>query len=64
MDCYFNENYRSSSVMLSTAIVCDLLYKLRELKDIHNDKAANEILEEISELQKKILQIQNGKLCL
>lgn len=52
MDCYFNENYRSSSVMLWTVVVCDLLYKLRELKDIYNDKAAGEILEEISTLQK------------
>jgi len=34
---YRNGNYRSAVVMLWTTVVCDLIYKLQTLRDIHND---------------------------
>ena len=37
-------NYRSATVMLWTVVVCDLLYKLQELRDLHNDTIATRIL--------------------
>lgn len=57
---YFNEvyqtfvsgNYRSSTVMLYSVLICDLVYKLRDLRDIYNDSKAKKIIEEIEALQK------------
>lgn len=49
---YFNGNYRSSLVMLWTVVICDLVYKLQYLKDIHNDAKAIAILDEMVEFQK------------
>lgn len=57
---YFNEvyqtfvsgNYRSSTVMLYSVLICDLVYKLRDLRDIYGDSKAKKILEEIDALQK------------
>ena len=40
-------NYRSAIVMLYSAAVCDILFKLQELKDMYNDTVATEILEEV-----------------
>lgn len=40
-------NYRSATVMLYSVAICDLLFKLQELKDMYNDTVANEILQEI-----------------
>lgn len=45
--CYANRCYRSSMVMLWSVIVCDLLFKLQELKEIYSDDAAQKILIEI-----------------
>lgn len=42
-----NGNFRSSIVMLYSLVICDLLYKLIELKDIYDDKAATEMLRKI-----------------
>lgn len=53
MNSYFNGNYRSATVMLWTVIICDLIYKLQFLRDIHNDSQATNILKEISDLQNK-----------
>ncbi|EMC9464671.1 hypothetical protein [Pseudomonas aeruginosa] len=50
---YFNGNYRSSVVMLWTVVICDLVYKLQYLKDIHNDEKATTILDEMVEFQAK-----------
>lgn len=50
---YFNGNYRSSVVMLWTVVICDLVYKLQYLKDIHNDDKATTILDEMVEFQAK-----------
>lgn len=49
---YFNGNYRSSLVMLWTVVICDLVYKLQYLKDIHNDTKAITILDEMVDFQK------------
>lgn len=45
---YDNGNYRSAMVMLYSTIVCDLMLKLRELRDEFNDAKAAKILEEIN----------------
>ena len=50
---YYGESYRSAVVMLYSIVVADLLYKIEELKEIYNDNGAIEILEEITELQKR-----------
>ena len=45
---YDNGNYRSAIVMLYSLVVCDLLFKLQELKDMYNDTIAENILLEIN----------------
>jgi hypothetical protein len=50
---YFNSNYRSAVVMLWTVVICDLVYKLQYLKDIHNDEKAIAILDEMKDFQAK-----------
>lgn len=40
-------NYRSATVMLYSVAVCDMLFKLQELKDMYNDTIAAEILAEV-----------------
>lgn len=44
---YANGNYRSAVVMLYSVVICDLLFKLQELKDMYNDTTAVEILSQI-----------------
>lgn len=44
---YTNGNYRSAIVMLYSVCICDLLFKLEELKDMYNDGIAKSILDEI-----------------
>ena len=44
---YTNGNYRSAVVMLYSVVICDLLFKLQELKDMYNDTIAVEILSQI-----------------
>lgn len=48
---FVNGNYRSSIVMLYSVLICDLVYKLRDLRDIYNDSKAKKILDEIETLQ-------------
>lgn len=50
---YYSESYRSAVVMLYSIAIADLLYKLEELKEIFNDSSAIEILDDISELQRR-----------
>lgn len=45
-------NYRSAIVMLYSAAVCDMLFKLQELKDMYNDTVATEILEGVDKARK------------
>lgn len=44
---FVNGNYRSSTVMLYSVLICDLVYKLRDLRDLYNDSKAKKMLEEI-----------------
>lgn len=52
LSSYTNGNYRSAVVMLWTVVVCDLIYKLQNLRDIYNDTAAEAILNLIEQKQK------------
>ena len=53
---YFNEvlssfnvsNYRSAVVMLYSVALCDLLFKLQELRDMYGDRKADEIINSLS----------------
>lgn len=47
-----NGNYRSATVMLYSVLICDLTYKMRDLRDVYNDSKAKKILEEIENMQK------------
>lgn len=47
LSSYSNENYRSATVMLYSVAVCDILFKLQELKDMYNDTVATEILRNV-----------------
>lgn len=49
---YANDCYRSATVMLWSVVVCDIIFKLQELRDVHNDNVAEKILIEIEILQK------------
>lgn len=48
---FINGNYRSSIVMLYSVLICDLVYKLRDLRDIYKDTKAQKILTEIEVMQ-------------
>ena len=50
---YANGNFRSAIVMLWSVVVCDVLYKLDELRNMYGDKVAESILKEIEDQQKK-----------
>ena len=50
---YYSGNYRSAIVMLYSVVICDLIYKLKELKHHYNDESAKGILEEITLLQEQ-----------
>lgn len=41
---YSNGNYRSAIVMLYSVVICDMLFKLKELKDMYNDTVASNLL--------------------
>jgi hypothetical protein len=49
---YYSKNYRSAIVMLYSIVICDLIFKLQELKDQFNDDNAKAILKEIENIQK------------
>lgn len=42
---YEQGNYRSAVVMLYSVLICDIVFKLEELRDMNNDNVAKEILE-------------------
>lgn len=48
---FINKNYRSSTVMLYSVLVCDIVFKLRDLRDIYSDSKAETILKEIEDIQ-------------
>jgi len=45
---YIAGNYRSAVVMLYSVALCDLLFKLQEIRDLYNDKKAEEIIRSLS----------------
>ncbi|MBU7320547.1 hypothetical protein [Paenibacillus oleatilyticus] len=51
LETYQTGNYRSSVVMLYTVVLCDLLYKLQDLRDLYSDDTANQILKKIEQHQ-------------
>ncbi len=48
LNSYTSSNYRSAVVMLWTVVICDLIYKLQDLRDIYNDTIAQSILDHIA----------------
>ncbi len=44
---YTNGNYRSAVVMLYSVAICDILFKLQELRDMYDDTVAKEILQNV-----------------
>ncbi len=51
LSSYSNGNYRSAIVMLYSIAICDILFKLQELKDMFNDPVADEILREVEKMR-------------
>lgn len=53
LQSYVNGSYRSAVVMLYSVVMCDLIYKLKDLKELYEDATAISILEKIEEEQEK-----------
>lgn len=51
LSSYTNGNYRAAVVVLYTTVIYDLLQKIVVLKEIYNDKGAEEIINEIKSQQ-------------
>ena len=52
LSCFYSNNLRSAVVMLYSAVVSDLYYKLLDLRDLYTDGGAIQILEEIEKRKK------------
>jgi hypothetical protein len=48
---YYTNCYRSSVVMLYSVVICDLVFKLEDLRDVYADSTAKKILLEIEKIQ-------------
>ncbi|MBD5338165.1 MAG: hypothetical protein HDR98_03475 [Bacteroides sp.] len=48
---YYNGNYRAAVTLLYSVVICDLVFKLQELRDIFSDSRAQGILAQIEKLQ-------------
>src|SRR5699024_3690584 len=53
LDSYTAGNYRSAVVMLYSVVICDLIYKLKELHEKYDDSIAEDILITIGEEQRR-----------
>jgi hypothetical protein len=53
LQSYVNGNYRSATVMLYSVVICDLVYKLKELVERYDDDKAKQILEEIKRVRER-----------
>ncbi|MDQ3061134.1 MAG: hypothetical protein M3R45_16745 [Pseudomonadota bacterium] len=51
LSSFVNGNHRSAVVMLWSVVVCDLVYKLHELRDLYQDPVASSILQTIEAKQ-------------
>jgi hypothetical protein len=49
---YINGSYRSAVVMLYSVVMCDLIYKLHDLRELYDDETAEKILTKIEDEQK------------
>lgn len=58
---YSNGNYRSAIVMLYSVAVCDILFKLQELKDMYNDSVATEILKDVDVIRNQKNNLSKSK---
>ena len=47
--CYDIGSYRSAIVLLNSVCLCDIFYKLQELRDIYSDKVAADCLIKIED---------------
>ena len=47
LSSYASGNYRSAVVMLYSVAICDMLFKLQELRDMYSDTVADSILKEV-----------------
>ena len=52
LQSYINGSYRSAVVMLYSVVVCDLIYKLKDLKELYDDETAKGILEKVEKAQR------------
>jgi hypothetical protein len=48
---YYTNCYRSSVVMLYSVVICDLVFKLEDLRDVYADSTAKKILLEIEKIR-------------
>ncbi|MBT2254439.1 hypothetical protein [Priestia megaterium] len=53
LQSYINGSYRSAVVMLYSVVMCDLIYKLKDLKELYEDETARSILDQIEAEQGK-----------
>lgn len=53
LQSYTNESYRSAIVMLYSVVMCDLIYKLKDLKELYDDTTAKDILEKLEKAQEE-----------
>ena len=53
LSSYYSGNLRSAVVMLYATVICDLIYKLEDLKNIYADKGAAKILQDLEKQQKE-----------
>jgi hypothetical protein len=63
--CYNTGCYRSSVVMLWSVVICDILFKMMELRDLYADSIAKGIIRKskLFVLETNDLQNGNGSLC-
>ncbi len=47
LSSYHHGNFRSAAVMLYSVVLCDLMFKLQELRDVFSDKFASDLLGKI-----------------
>lgn len=61
LSSFGNGNYRSSIVMLYSVVICDLLFKLQEIRDQYSDKVADSILKSISNSNNSVIYNLDSK---
>ncbi len=61
LSSYANGNYRSAVVMLYSVAICDLLFKLQELRDMYDDTVAKEILKKVEDSKSSLENSSKSK---